>query len=234
MSGFFRGYYRYTAFLNRLSPTTKVDGHVIKVLPSVCKPLGNEQVLAEYVPADKNVLEIGCGSGIITLFLADKSAQVTAVDISADAVDNTRMNLAANAIENVPVVLGNAFEKVDGRFDVVASNPPWVDFELGDPLRMWASSSTLIPSLFRESRRFLVDDGLLVISCPGHAQEKLVEMGRANGFELLEAHAREKRKTVGVRLMTLAYLQVGFHPLVYVFKKVARPEAEQPRDGGVM
>jgi release factor glutamine methyltransferase len=171
MSGFFRGYYRYTAFLNRLLPTTKVDGRVIRVLPSVCKPLGNEQVLAEYVPAGKNVLEIGCGSGIITLFLADKSTHVTAVDVSADAVDNTRINLAANAIENVTVILGNAFDKVGGSFDVVASNPPWVDFELDDPLRMWASSSTLIPSLFRESGRFLVHNGLLVISCPQHARQ---------------------------------------------------------------
>ncbi len=225
ISGFFRGYYRYTAFLNRLLPTTKVDGHVIKVLPSVCKPLGNEQVLAEYVPTSKNVLEIGCGSGVITLFLADKSSHVTAVDISEDAVDNTRINLAANGIENVTLVLGNAFEKVSGLFDVVASNPPWVDFELDDPLRMWASSSTLIPGLFRESGRFLVDNGLLVISCPSHAEEKLVEMGRTNGFELLESHAREKHNTFGVRLLTLAYLQVGFHPRVYVFEKVARPEA---------
>jgi release factor glutamine methyltransferase len=223
MSGFFRGYYRYTAFLNRLLPTTKVDGRVVRVLPSVCKPLGNEQVLAEYVPAGKNVLEIGCGSGIITLFLADKSTHVTAVDVSADAVDNTRINLAANAIENVTVILGNAFDKVGGSFDVVASNPPWVDFELDDPLRMWASSSTLIPSLFRESGRFLVHNGLLVISCPEHAREKLVELGKANGFELLETHPREKHKTIGVRLMTVAYLQVGFHPLVYVFEKVGRP-----------
>lgn len=223
MSGFFRGYYRYTALLNRLAPSTAVSGRRVKILPSVCRPLGNEQVLAEYVPPGKNVLEIGCGSGIITLFLADKSAHVTAVDISIDAVDNTRMNLAEHGIDNVTVVLGNAFDKVTGTFDVVASNPPWVEFGLDDPLRMWASSSTLIPSLFREAGSFLVDEGLMVISCPKHAQERLVELGKRYGFELIGAHPREERRTLGVRLMTLAYLQVGFCPLVYVFKKVADP-----------
>jgi release factor glutamine methyltransferase len=225
MSGFFRGYYRYTSLLNRLLPTTKVDGRVVRVLPSVCKPLGNEQVLARYVPAGKNVLEIGCGSGIITIFLADKSAHVTAVDISADAVENTRMNVAANGARNVTVILGNAFDKAEGVFDVVASNPPWVDFELKDPLRMWASSSTLIPSLFRESGRFLVDDGLLVITCPGHAKEQLMAMGQAGGFELVETHPREQRRGLGIQLATLAYLQVGFQPLVYVFKKTGGPSA---------
>lgn len=223
MSGFFRAYYRYTAMLNRLFPTSVVDGMTVTVLPSVCKPLGNEQVLADYVPAGKNVLEIGCGSGIITVFLAAKSARVTAVDISLDAVENTRRNLADNGFHNVEVILGDAFEKVQGEFDVIASNPPWMDFQLDDPLRMWASSSTLIPSLFRESGRFLGDDGLLVISCPGHAEQKLVELGRANGFVLLEAHPREQRRTLSVRLLTLAYLQVGFRPLVYVFGRAAAP-----------
>jgi len=219
MSGFFRAYYRYTALLNRLVPVSMVEGRRIEVLPSVCKPLGNEQVLANHVPEGRRVLEIGCGSGVITVFLAAKSTHVTAVDISAEAVDNTRLNLAHNGITNVDVVEGDAFATVDGTFDVVASNPPWIDFQLDDPLRMWASSSTLIPSLFRESRRFLEDGGLLVISCPAQARDKLVELGKANGFTLSATHPREQRKSWGVRVLTLAYLQVGFHPLIYVFVK---------------
>ena len=131
MSGFFRGYYRYTALLNRVWPTTTIDGREFRVFPSVCKPLGNEQVLAEYVPTGKSVLEIGCGSGIITLFLAAKSRHVTAVDISPDAIENTRFNMGTYGVENVSVLLGDAFESVEGRFEVVVSNPPWMDFEFG-------------------------------------------------------------------------------------------------------
>ena len=218
LSSFFRGYYRYTAFLNRLWPSTQIDGKEFRVFPSVCKPLGNEQVLADYVPADKNVLEIGCGSGIITLFLAARSREVTAVDISPEAVENTRLNLATYGVQNVSVHLGDAFESIDGRFDVVACNPPWMDVDLKDPLRMWASSPTLIPSLFERSREFLVDDGLLVISCPAGAKEQLGELAEPNGLVLEASYPRERRKDLKVRLMTLAYLQVGFHPLVYVFR----------------
>jgi len=86
--------------------------------------LGNEQVLADYIPYGKSVLEIGCGSGIVTLFLAAKSRHVTAVDISPDAIENTRINMDTNNVENVSLVLGNAFDSVEGRYEVVVSNPP--------------------------------------------------------------------------------------------------------------
>ena len=229
MSGFFRGYYRYTAFLNRLVPTPDIDGHPFRVLPSVCKPLGNEQVIVDYIPSGKNVLEIGCGSGIITLYAAKKSRHVTAVDISPDAVENTRINLAAQGIENVEVLLSNSFESVSGEYEVVISNPPWMDVELDDPNRKWASSTTLVPSLFRDSGRFLVDGGLLVISCPAAAKEKLLELAEQNGFCLESTHPREKNKGLRVRLLTLLYLDVGFSPLVYVFRKEA---PAGPRESG--
>ena len=128
--------------------------------------MGNEQVLADYIPSGKSVLEIGCGSGIITLFLAAKSKHVTAVDISPDAIENTRINMDTYNVENVSLLLGNAFNRVEGRFEIVVSNPPWMDFEFGDPFRMWATSATLIPSLFQKSREFLVADGHRVALAP--------------------------------------------------------------------
>jgi release factor glutamine methyltransferase len=222
LSGFFRGYYRYTAFLNRLVKSADINGRPFKVLPSVCMPLGNEQVIIDYIPSGKNVLEVGCGSGIITLYAAMKSKHVTAVDISPHAVENTKLNVAAQGMENVTVLLSDGFKSVSGEFEVVVSNPPWMNLELDDPNRRWASSATLIPNLFNESGRFLADDGLLVISCPAAAKATLVELGRRNGYSLVSTHPREKRRDLRVRLLTLVYLQIGFHPLVYVFRKDVR------------
>jgi release factor glutamine methyltransferase len=218
-TGFFRGYYRYTALLNRLVPTADVAGRPFKVFPSVCKPLGNEHVIVDHIPSGKNVLEVGCGSGIITLHAARKSSHVTAVDISPDAVENTKMNLAAQGIENVTVYASDCFESVSGRFDVVISNPPWMQLALDDPNKQWASSQTIIPGLFRDSGSFLVDGGLLAITCPASAKEELLPLAAQNGFTLVSTHPREKNNGLKVRLLTLLYLQIGFHPLVYVFKK---------------
>jgi release factor glutamine methyltransferase len=219
VSGFFRGYYRYTALLNRLVPAADISGRPFKVFPSVCKPLGNEQVIVDYIPSEKNVLEVGCGSGIITLHAAMKSGHVTAVDVSPDAVQNTKLNLAAQGIENATVYVSDCFASVSGEYDVVISNPPWMGLQLGDPNKQWASSVALIPSLFRDSGRFLVDGGLLVITCPAAAKEKLIELAKQGGFSLVSTHPREQNKGLRVRLLTLLYLQIGFHPLVYVYQK---------------
>ena len=47
----------------------------------------------------------------------------------------------------------------------------------------------------------------------------LVELAGRNGLTLVSTHSREKNKGLRVRLLTLLYLQIGFHPLVYVFRK---------------
>jgi release factor glutamine methyltransferase len=219
VSGFFRCYYPYTAFLNRLVSTPDVNGRPFRVLPSVCKPLGNEHVVVEYIPAGKDVLELGCGSGIITVYAAQMSRHVTAVDISPDAVENTKVNVAAQGLSNVTVLRSDGFEAVTGQYEVVISNPPWIDFESADPNRQWATSSTLIPSLFRDSARHLVDGGILAVSCPAAAEKDLVGLAAHNGLSLVSTHPREQTKDLRNRLLTLLYLQVGFHPLVYVFRK---------------
>jgi methylase of polypeptide subunit release factors len=218
-SGFFRGYYRYTAFLNRLVPSPDIEGRPFKVFPSVCKPLGNEHVIVDYIPVGKNVLEVGCGSGIITLYAAKKSSHVTAVDISPDAVENTKLNMAAQGVENVTVYQSDCFASVSGEFEVIISNPPWMHLQLSDPNKQWASSVTIIPSLFQDSGRFLVDGGTLAITCPAVAKEQLLQLAGENGFGLASTHPREQNKGLRVRLLTLLYLQIGFHPLVYVFTK---------------
>jgi release factor glutamine methyltransferase len=218
-SGFFRCYYAYTGILNRLLATPDIDGRPFKVLPSVCKPLGNEHTVVDHIPEGKTVLELGCGSGIITVHAAKKSKHVTAVDISPDAVENTKSNVAAQGLANVTVLESDGFAAVSGQFEVIISNPPWVDFALDDPNRQWATSATLIPSLLRDSGRFLVDGGVLAISCPAAAKDMLVELAGRNGLALVSTHSREKNKGLRVRLLTLLYLQIGFHPLVYVFRK---------------
>ena len=219
VSGFFRCYYAYTGVLNRVVTTPDVNGRPFKVLPSVCKPLGNEQTVVDHIPAGKSVLELGCGSGIITIYAATMSKHVTAVDISPDAVENTKINVAAQGLENVTVFESDGFAAVSGQFEVIISNPPWVGFASDDPNRQWATSATLIPSLLRDSGRFLADGGVLAISCPAAAKDMLVQLARRNGLALVSTHPREKNKGLRVRLLTLLYLQIGFHPLVYVFRK---------------
>ena len=127
--------------------------------------------------------------------------------------------MQAQGLDNVTVLVSDGFKAVTGQYQVVISNPPWISLALPDPNRQWATSGSLIPSLFKDSGRFLVDGGVLAISCPAAARDTLVDMAASNGFALKSTHLREKNRSLRVRLLTLLYLQVGFHPLVYVFHK---------------
>ncbi len=82
-------------------------------------------------PQGGRVLDLGTGSGAIALAMASErpDLHVTAVDASPDALALATENVAAAGLaERIDVRLGSWFEPVDGQtFDVVVSNPPYVD-----------------------------------------------------------------------------------------------------------
>lgn len=73
------------------------------------------------------VVDLGTGSGAIALALkhARPSLQVSAVDYSTDALVVARANAQRLALE-VDFAQGNWLDGVQGRFDLIASNPPYI------------------------------------------------------------------------------------------------------------
>ncbi|SDL04054.1 16S rRNA m(2)G 1207 methyltransferase [Franzmannia pantelleriensis] len=76
--------------------------------------------------AGRRVLDVGCGDGVLSAWLATRGAQVSALDINAFAVEATRRTLAANAVTGE--VIGSdvyAALPAEVRFDAIVSNPPF-------------------------------------------------------------------------------------------------------------
>jgi release factor glutamine methyltransferase len=75
-----------------------------------------------------SVLDVGCGSGVLGLTLAgDRPGwKVTLADISEDALALTRENAAALEIPNIETIHSDLFEKIDGTFDGIVANLPYV------------------------------------------------------------------------------------------------------------
>ena len=73
----------------------------------------------------QNFLEVGSGSGIISIFAAKKGARVTAIDINKKAVKNTFENSGRNSVK-MDIITSDLFTNVPpGPFNWIVINPPY-------------------------------------------------------------------------------------------------------------
>ena len=75
------------------------------------------------------ILDLGTGSGNIAISIAHEcpTANITAVDISSDALNIAQQNATRLCVQNVRFLLSVWFNKLTTeRFDLIASNPPYV------------------------------------------------------------------------------------------------------------
>jgi SAM-dependent methyltransferase len=76
----------------------------------------------------ERVADIGCGSGAAGIMVARlfPNAEVNALDINAKALQYTKINAALAEADNVSVVHSNLLDDIDGVFDLVIANPPYM------------------------------------------------------------------------------------------------------------
>ena len=86
-----------------------------------------EWILADNKQANKKVLDIGTGSGAIaiTLKCEQPSWQVTASDISKDAIVVAKQN-STNLQANIDFIESDVFNHIDDQYDLIISNPPYI------------------------------------------------------------------------------------------------------------
>jgi 16S rRNA (guanine1207-N2)-methyltransferase len=80
------------------------------------------------VPPAADVLDLGCGGGVLGILAAllEPTSRVTLADADPLAVEASRRNAALNGVENVSVHLSDVLADLPGRtFDLVLMNPPF-------------------------------------------------------------------------------------------------------------
>lgn len=74
---------------------------------------------------NKNFLELGCGSGILSILAAKKGAAVTATDINEKALEFLEKNAKDNSV-NLNILKSDLFTNLtDTSFDYILINPPY-------------------------------------------------------------------------------------------------------------
>ncbi len=73
------------------------------------------------------VVDVGCGSGVGGLSIADRAERVVLADINPQAAAFSRINARlAGIADRVEVVIGDLYAPITGGFDLVVANPPYL------------------------------------------------------------------------------------------------------------
>jgi release factor glutamine methyltransferase len=114
--------------------TARFCGMMLRVTPDVLIPRPETEQLVDMIAdrwrnvPDVRVLDVGTGSGCIAIALARalRFPQVTAVDISADALNVARRNAAEWKVA-IDLQQADALQlQLPGEWDVIVSNPPYI------------------------------------------------------------------------------------------------------------
>ena len=94
---------------------------------------GTDLMLNEFLKKNRNlksegikILDIGCGYGVVSVILKSfyPEASVTLSDVNERALELSEENLKKYNINGYEIIKSNVFEKIEGKFDMILSNPP--------------------------------------------------------------------------------------------------------------
>lgn len=142
------------------------------------------------------VLDLGTGSGIVaaTLALERPGAEVVAVELEPDAGRVATRNFR-NLRTEVQLLLGDLFDPVEGRFDLIVSNPPYVGLDCGpqpeknvrdyEPFTALFGGRTgreILERIVTRAPDFLVEGGVLALELAPHQSEGVEALMIDRGF----------------------------------------------------
>jgi carbamoyltransferase len=111
------------------------------------------------------VLDLCCGSGIQGLIASRYAKTVVSIDINPRAIRYARFNAQLNGVRNIEFRLGNLYESVEGRFDTILANPPFVpsptqEFRFRDG---GETGEDILSAIVKGSDQYLTEKGHLFI-----------------------------------------------------------------------
>lgn len=157
-------------------------------------PSDDSFLLAENleIKEGQSVLEIGTGSGIVSMYASLLTDDVTATDINYNALELAEKNFKINNIDTIKLEFGDLFEPVkDQKFDVILFNTPYLptdsDDIINDDLNYafdgGLDGRNVIDRFINQVSNHLNDKGIVqMIQSSLSDNEKTLNMFDRNGF----------------------------------------------------
>jgi len=176
-----------------LEPRPDTETLVEAALPLAKKVVGKKPIC--------NILDLGTGSGAIALAILAEIQDAVAIvsDISGDALDAAQQNAQMNGLQDrISTCRSNWFEAIDGSFDLIVSNPPYIrsadiaalsrEVKEYDPLLALdggADGLDAYRAIAEGAGRHLADGGSVLLETGFDQHEDVIEIFRGASFSCL-------------------------------------------------
>lgn len=113
----------------------------------------------------RKALEIGSGSGIVINSISNNFNKCEAIDLNNRAIKLTFINSVINNVKNLKVYKSNLFKKVKGKFNIIISNPWYVDLKKG--------GLEVAPSIIKDIDKYLEKGGVCLLIMNSYIKKNL-------------------------------------------------------------
>ena len=150
-------------------------------------------LLGAWAQGGCRILDIGSGTGLISLMMAQRfpEAEVVGIDMDVDACGQARENVMASPFRDRVEIVCCRLQDFGaiGVFDAIVSNPPFFVDSLKNPdsKRTMARHTDSLPfrDLFAGVKRLLSDEGVFSAIIPAEVVEQFVAESCILGFYLI-------------------------------------------------
>lgn len=151
---------------------------------------------------NKKILDIGTGSGAISLALSKnlKNSKILGVDISKDAIDLANENKIKLNISNVEFKESDIFSNIDEKFDIIVSNPPYInkeDFEKLDNKLYYEPQNALYggedglyfyKKIIKNAKKFLNKNGKIYLEIGYDQKNSISNLLEEYGYKQIKSY----------------------------------------------
>lgn len=151
---------------------------------------------------NKKILDIGTGSGAISLALSKnlKDSKIIGVDISKKAIDLANENKIKLNINNVEFKESDIFSNIDEKFDIIVSNPPYInkeDFEKLDKKLYYEPQNALYggedglyfyKKIIKNAKNFLNKNGKIYLEIGYDQKDSISDLLEEYGYKQIESY----------------------------------------------
>jgi release factor glutamine methyltransferase len=159
------------------------------------------------------ILEIGTGTGIISITASLKAKNVTSTDINPNAINCCKKNIELNKRNNITVLESDLFENINKKYDLILFNTPYLpvteDEENDIYSKAWdggVDGRKVIDKFIKEVPDYLKENGKIqIIQSSLSNNEKTLEYFNDVGFKA-EITATEHQFFEDITLITATKL----------------------------